>query len=184
MDSSRVGLFPFTSTWVQLVPSLTLPFMLFTIPVTYWMTERPFRSVTSSPSQLKPNKEYSFLNWRLLSPTRFLFSLCRWRWRPSTPSGSDRWRQRSWRTCTSLSRRADWARTSACRPTGKLMPNCARQTSNTDTWAAVFGSTGCCPHSAMSAASGATSTVFATWLRTSTPFKKRLLISQEPLFCF
>lgn len=62
MGLSRVVLCRSTSTWVQLVPSLTSPSMLCIIPATCWMTERPFRCVIcSTPSHwINSILEYSF----------------------------------------------------------------------------------------------------------------------------
>lgn len=94
-----------------------------------------------------------FFNLRFYFPSsRSSSSLCQWQSQLSTLSGLVRWRQRSWRTCTWLSRRADWVRISACHRTGKLMPSCVTRMSSTDTSAVVCGCTDCCPLCVTSAA--------------------------------
>lgn len=62
MGLFRVVLSHSTSTWVQLVPSLTSPSTLCTTPATWWMTEKPFRFVVCSTSShcIKPVLEYYY----------------------------------------------------------------------------------------------------------------------------
>lgn len=75
MGLSRVALSHFTSTWVQLVPSLTSLSTLCIIPATCWTTENPFRCVACSTSShcIKPISEYFFNLWLYFPHQIFIF---------------------------------------------------------------------------------------------------------------
>lgn len=81
MGSSRVVLSRSTSTWVQLVPSLTSPSTLCIIPATCWMTEKPSRYVvlfhiSTLVKKKKKNSLRIFIKSQQLLPPPDLHLLC------------------------------------------------------------------------------------------------------------